>query len=1250
MSNTPSVPFLTKIAQIFQIAGFSDLEVWEGCPEVFLVIQHFHAEIRASERYSETPIRVFFPKSKEGGDAATNKFGDVECRDYQVDKSWPISKVMRIILKKFNVTPEEAANFVLVSTRDFPLDVDKCLADYGLGSLFRSWQVKLAPKSEIEAIMAARKKEALESKKAPAPPRPKKSKPTTSTASASDPLSGSSETKTKTKIKKKLKKLVSSEKGEKSEKSEKSSKVPSLELKGASTASIDGKSSPRPDSGKKASKSTTSSTTPRTKSSLKLSGVVNAEEDSSDLPTPSPRHGSSQHLHHSHDRVDSKTGGDSKAPDSARAEEKKHSRLTSSSNKRTTSSTALSISTLSTSGTGSNSQSTEDTSTSESVDDKAPPVPEKKIGLKKKKKDSEKSETKKTKKSTKTVVAPSLSVSAAAKESARATAALLSGTNSGEKDLAATLPARAQYETLRPKSRTVPILLLIQQSELFNNVRVKAAHWSITMQIRRLIRMVLDRADLEQEKGQFVLCDLYGRVLHPMATLQTYGLDAKLGKWELSLVRRPEASEVTELESRPFASNYAWIKNKDVLPRLQLQEAKRIIIELDEKLYSIESRDIVTQYAAKCAEVDTLKSEIALLKESEKTMTQIFAGATEQLKTQSSASDAPVSLSVDVIVEEIKASKKLAAEAVKSYEDVLAAKTSLQKELDAERASKQADVNKLVQSHTSEISTLSEYSDALFAKNSELVSEMEQLNSEIFDQRRRAKATEREKDAAKLEALETQALLEQHELQHAAEREQMAKTVEALTLQLAQLKERHSHTLTLLTNASSNNTTTIPANAAASNTAHLFASLPALDVQPTAKPNDPLSASSVLPSLHENDEENAENVDSEQKRSADGSLNNSDGASAYLANPPTSNQNNNSSNEVSSLNTEEAASSETNEDGNAENSGTAQSSPRDAVALSYQASLVPTGSNNLEEQNQSADPTTTDADTIANSSKVAAAPVPPPPPPPAPPAPPASLSESQEPGESTSKGAASTSGSKKIATSALSKEVDDGASLQEQIDALKGKLKKAPERVPPQQSQRNKMLDAIAGFHKDRLRKAGPIVKREKEPDHLAKALLKRFVAMADMVDVETLDDDDDDDWGTPAASQTPASGASATTNDASNTASTQTPSKDPTTTSSDGTAKDAKNGSSDSAPPSAPPAPAEKPKDSLYEDLFAADIFEEESDSEDEDDDESSSDDETDSFASALSRSASQYTVADEDDDEESSSEEEDEESETDE
>ena len=1218
MANTPSVPFLTKIAQIFEIAGFSDQDVWEGSPEVFLVISHFHAEIRASERYSETPLRVYFPKTTDG------RFGEVESKDYQVDKTWPISKVLRIILKKFNVTPEEAAKFVLVSSRDFPLDVDRCLADYGLGSLFRSWQVKLAFKEDVEKAMEARKREIMETKKIP-PPRPKKS--------AKEALEASKALAKKKKKSSTKKSSEGKEKGEKSEKTEKAEK-------------------------KKSIPSTLTSTS-RTKSntSLKLSGLQSSSdllsnsegsEDTSggvDAPPPaSPRH----------ERSESKSKTP-RGPDSARGESKSHSRLLSSSKKSSQNLAA----------TNTSSSHSEDTFTSESVDtspdkdkndkherSEKSDVKEKSSTTEEASSKPEKAERKKRKLDKSLIAAaasklkgarkarhhhhnnnnnnntPSLSTSVANPEPSSE----LGTSSTPLPDLSQSLPARP--ETLRPKSRTVPILLLIQPNDLFNGTKVKSANWSITMSIRRLIRAVLERANIPVS-DEYALCDLYGRALHPLATLTTYGLDERLGKWELILVRSPEAAS---LASRPFASKYSWIRNKDVLPRLQLSEAKRIIIELDEKVNSYETRDLNAEYDAKCKEVETLKSEVAVLKESERTLTQIFGkmaapadkksttGGDLSTKERSSPRrelstvGAEYASSMEALFEDLKNSKKQINDIQRMYEEANAARTKLQADLDAERASKQADLNRLTATHASEVSTLSEYSDALFAKNSELVSEMEQLNSEIFDHRRRAKLSDREKEEARAGVLELTAELEEERRKRDMEREQNVRLIETLTTQVATLKDR---TAQLLSSPAAALAATAPPLGSTPHSHHPSQSV-SVDEVNLAKTAAPIST--VHEELKE-DAEGSQEVDELEK---------SESNLSFRSVSPVTAQSDFSSTEVDSNVPTPVVPRFMPDDSTAEDDDVEVVTETDYMLHSYQVPLSGAESSAMSSEEMRSG--SRDQAELANDEEkdvpsesipaipVVAHPPPPPPPPPMPIVSSTSQDTSEDPNTQTAP--------KVKIFSPKPVDVDlSGASLQDEITAQRSALKAPPPRVPPKPTPRNMLLDSIQHFSREALHKAGPPIKREKEPDQLAKALYKRFVAMADFGDVETLDDDDDDGWSTSESGVAPSAPQSSALSITS-----------PGMPSAMGDSNRGENIALSPAVGAAHPPIPEK-KTSLYEDE-SFDIFDDDDDEEDTESD-SDTEDDTTSLGSALSRSTSVLGDFDDDmDDDEGDDDDQDEES----
>jgi hypothetical protein len=1097
LSNVPRLPFLTKVAQIFQIAGFSDDEVWEGDPELFTVLSHFQAEIRASERYTETPIRVFMPKTAE--------FDGMECRDYQVDKTWPISKVIRIILKKFNVSSEEAAGYVLASTRDFTLDSERCLADYGLGSLFHSWQCKLTTKADIESAQAAQKSKAIDEKKAAGLKKLK---------SALESSAESKTAKSKTTKKSSSKSSSKSTKSEKSEKSEKSSKskssstsdhsksstkdksasekasspdeslaalaqsasglslnlsdlsepkLPTLDLKGVSDSGkpVDAKLSPRSSEGRRTKSGTGSVRIRSGNSSNRLSAHLPPEGGSGDgdsdalaVPSDSPRT----------EKSDSK--GETKQDDKKEGS-RSHSRSTSSQTLQKKSSiSSMTVDEQAASGTkeeedGKKSgSSSKEASKEASKEGKESAATSHKIVKRRVKGESGKEARPKKKVSSKVAsTAASASLASSSSDFALQSANLI-----------------LDSLTMRPKSRSVPILLLLQQRELFNNDRVRTVKWSVNMTIKKLISAFLERQGQLSQAGHFVLCDLYGRALHPLATLETYGLDAKLPKWELVLVRRPDAPEVTALESLPLAAKYAWIKNKDVLPRIQLYEAKRIIIELDEKLHDLETRDIVSQYDAKCQEVETLKSEVSVLKESEKALTQMFSGLEKDAKK----------LSIETIAEEMKVNKKVATEALKAFEEAQAGKLALQRELEAERASRQADLKKATQNHATEMANLSDYSDALFAKNSELVGEMEEMRNEMFDQRQKAKQTEREKQAAREEADSLTSQLHIERTQAEQEKLQLLKQVELLMSQLEQAKARATQ------------------NAVSPVSAPIASQPIAVGLGLTHSHN---TATSQTPSEYTSTPVHRTPKGGDEEDELVSELNFTSIRGIAL-------RDGNLQVDIDVDNLEASTLPSVSEAAQQPDSSHSGDSDVDSASNAAQpTSNVDSGNESgLSGADSSATPHTEVVEEVAPTQVKIATPAPPPPPPPPPPAP-SSAAEDEEAPEASK--------APKLKLAARATPAATAGHWLDELEGMKSKLKQAPPREPPPQSKRNQVMEAIQTFSRDNLRHAAPIVKQVQEPEGLAKALYKRFVAMTDLMDVETLDDDEEDDWDTPSKTST---------------------------------------------------------------------------------------------------------------------------------
>lgn len=655
---------VTRVADLFERAQFTDQDVWEGDPQVFPIIGHFSTGLKEITRFTETPIKVVLPQ--------TSGFNGIEFKVYQVDKSWKINKVVRIICKKFNI--QDGSKYVLATMRDFFFNPDLTLSDYGLGSLFRSWQLKI---STVEQKLLKEQQE-QEQKKSRTEPKNK----TSTSVPGGDKEKKISERKQK--IKERRAKILDKKKGEEDGK-KKSDKVDVNDDVKKSKSSND-----VTDEGKK---------------------VKNESKKDKTLKEEKPRDP------REHRRsISKKNAPDStldKSKDKKDEEESQEKKKKTDKKKLESSSKSIKFDVKEKSSDSVTSPRGESSLKSSKTD------------VKDKSHDSAGSPRSRSEKKDKMKSKKRMSVKP-----------------STPKETPTSSPAptmtRKEFQTLRAAS--FPVLFIIENYTEFDGLRVKCLNILPSMTIKKVISSMMERMGHFSKSGEYVLSNLQGKILHPLASLETYGLGRKMHKWELVIVKKNH-KEIALLEKAPFAPRFSWIKTKEIHAHLELKEAKKIILALDSRLQSVENNELQEQLKAQEATLASLQREVKILKESE-----------EKLKEVANFSEAERA-TLPSLSEEIQDLKKQIAELEDNYEEATLKYQETLTELEYEHVNKAVIVEKIANTHKNEVAKLTEYSTILFEKNEELVGELEELRDELFEHRQKMKALEREKESTLHEAI-----------------------------------------------------------------------------------------------------------------------------------------------------------------------------------------------------------------------------------------------------------------------------------------------------------------------------------------------------------------------------------------------------------------------------------------------------------------------------------------------------------------
>ncbi|EGC33978.1 hypothetical protein DICPUDRAFT_153891 [Dictyostelium purpureum] len=121
-----SRPVFESLAQ----NGFTELDVWEGTVDLLEVVKKFHHILIPTE--PKAVVEFLLP--------AIPEFKGIYRKSYKLDIKTTVYKIICLICEKAKLEPSK---FLLRTLKGRTLFDNLCLGDYGLGTLFTSWQLRL---------------------------------------------------------------------------------------------------------------------------------------------------------------------------------------------------------------------------------------------------------------------------------------------------------------------------------------------------------------------------------------------------------------------------------------------------------------------------------------------------------------------------------------------------------------------------------------------------------------------------------------------------------------------------------------------------------------------------------------------------------------------------------------------------------------------------------------------------------------------------------------------------------------------------------------------------------------------------------------------------------------------------------------------------------------------------------------------------------------------------------------------------
>ncbi|KAN0032825.1 hypothetical protein ACTFIV_006752 [Dictyostelium citrinum] len=130
-SNFGKLPESRPVFESLAQNGFTELDVWEGTVDLLEVVKKFHHILIPADQ-SKCVVEFLLP--------AIPEFKGIYRKSYKLDSKTTVYKIICLICEKAKLEPSK---FLLRTLKGRTLFDNKSLGDYGLGTLFTSWQLRL---------------------------------------------------------------------------------------------------------------------------------------------------------------------------------------------------------------------------------------------------------------------------------------------------------------------------------------------------------------------------------------------------------------------------------------------------------------------------------------------------------------------------------------------------------------------------------------------------------------------------------------------------------------------------------------------------------------------------------------------------------------------------------------------------------------------------------------------------------------------------------------------------------------------------------------------------------------------------------------------------------------------------------------------------------------------------------------------------------------------------------------------------
>ncbi|KAM9973698.1 hypothetical protein ACTFIW_010815 [Dictyostelium discoideum] len=131
-SNFGKLPESRPVFESLAQNGFTELDVWEGTVDLLEVVKKFHHILIPSADQSKCVVEFLLP--------AIPEFKGIYRKSYKLDSKTTVYKIICLICEKAKLEPSK---FLLRTLKGRTLFDNKSLGDFGLGTLFTSWQLRL---------------------------------------------------------------------------------------------------------------------------------------------------------------------------------------------------------------------------------------------------------------------------------------------------------------------------------------------------------------------------------------------------------------------------------------------------------------------------------------------------------------------------------------------------------------------------------------------------------------------------------------------------------------------------------------------------------------------------------------------------------------------------------------------------------------------------------------------------------------------------------------------------------------------------------------------------------------------------------------------------------------------------------------------------------------------------------------------------------------------------------------------------